>query len=152
MKHTYPIFIADENEALLDGLVSIISQEQAFEVIGTARSRKELEAKALACSSNVFLLDMDLAYPDESGLPECISERTDGSKIIILTEHWEHSLIKRIMASGVKGCLRKSCDAIELIYAIHSVVGGKSYISGFHNADIQLAEIENEPIQREIHT
>ena len=58
LKEIYSIFVADSNTALLEGLVSIINQEPTFEVVGTASSKSELEAKVYACAASLFLLDI----------------------------------------------------------------------------------------------
>lgn len=133
MKEIYSIFVADSSTALLEGLVSIINQEPTFEVVGTACSKSELEAKVYACTASLFLLDIDLAGKNGLDYPENGVNQIDASKTILLTDHWEHSLIKRIMASGVMGCLKKSCDANELIYAMNKVLEGNPYFSGYHH-------------------
>jgi len=133
LKEIYSIFVADSNPALLEGLVSIINQEPTFEVVGTASSKSELEAKVIASSASLFILDIDLAGMNGLAYPENAANQINVSKTILLTEHWEHSLIKRIMASGVKGCLRKTCDASELIYAMNRVLDGNPYFSGYHH-------------------
>lgn len=133
LKKIYSIFVADSNTALLEGLVSIINQEPTFEVVGTASSKSELEARVVGCSASLFLLDIDLTGKNGLAYPESTVNKIDVSKTILLTDHWEHSLIKRIMASGVMGCLKKSCDANELIYAMNRVLEGNPYFSGYHH-------------------
>lgn len=131
LKDIYSIFVADSNVALLEGLVSIIGQEPAFEVVGTASNKTGLSMKVPAPLPDLILLDIDLTDSIERGLPENLKGLMESPKIIVLTAHWEHSLIKRIMVSGVMGCLKKSCDATELIYAMNMVLEGNSYFSGF---------------------
>lgn len=133
MKEIYSIFIADSNVALLEGLVSIISQEPTFEVVGTASNKSELSLKAPDPLPDLLLLDVDLTDLIGRGLPKDLNRLMEESKIILITEHWENSLIKRIKASGVMGCLKKSCDATELIYAMNRVLEGNPYFSGFHH-------------------
>lgn len=133
MNNIYSIFIADSNVALLEGLVSIISQEPAFEVAGTACSKAGLSMKASAPVPDLLLLDIDLTDSIDRGLPENLTGLMKAPKIILLTSHWENSLIKRILASGVMGCLKKSCDSAELIYAMNRVLEGHLYFSGYHH-------------------
>lgn len=140
MKEIYSIFIADSNLALLEGLVSIINQEPTFEVVGTACNTAGLSIKAQSPLPDLILLDVDMTDLTGSGLNGLIEE----SKIVLLTEHWEQSLIKRIMAKGVMGCLRKSCDAGELIYAMNTVLEGKPYFSGFHQKLTEDRKPEND--------
>lgn len=135
MQDIHSIFIADSNEVLLDGLTTVVSQESTLRVIGTARNGKELLDKAARCSPEVYLVDFDL--PDHNGIQisQALLRQKKTSRVILLTDNWENSLIKRIMASGVKGCLHKTCDADELIFAIHRVLDGKHYFSGYHNEE-----------------
>jgi two-component system, NarL family, response regulator DesR len=128
---TYPIFIADHNQDLLDGLTNIIGQEPAFKVVGTARSVKELMEKSACSAPQIFLVDFDLPELNGMHVSQYLLNRRKPVKAIILTDHWEKSLIKRIIALGVMGCLLKTCDADELIFAIHQVLAGKTYYPGF---------------------
>lgn len=131
MANIHPIFIAESNEIILDGLTTILSLEPDLRIVGTARNDMELVEKSLSCSPEVFLLDYDLLFRNGSQLSKKMKIRASDAKIIMLTDHWEKSLIKRMMADGVMGCLRKTCDANELIFAINQVVNGKSYFSEF---------------------
>ncbi len=114
LKEIYSIFVADSNPALLEGLVSIINQEPTFEVVGTAGSKSELEAKVNASSASLFILDIDLAGMNGLAYPENAANQINVSKTILLT-------------------LRKTCDASELIYAMNRVLDGNPYFSGYHH-------------------
>ncbi|MBE0661403.1 MAG: response regulator transcription factor [Bacteroidales bacterium] len=138
MQGTHSIFIADHNAALLDGLANIISQEPAFKVIGTARSVKELMDKAACSAPEIFLVDSDLPQLNGDQISPYFLRRKKPVKIIMLTDHWEKSLIKRIIALGVMGCLLKTCDADELIFAIHQVLAGKTYYPGFTEDQLNI--------------
>lgn len=127
----HPIFIADSNEALLDGLTSILSLEPGLKIVGTARNSRELAEKSLSCSPEIYLVDYELLYHNGSQLSQRLMQKDKPGRIIMLTDHWEKSLIKRTMAAGVMGCLRKTCDANELVFAIHQVMSGKTYFSEF---------------------
>jgi len=131
LKEVFSIFIADTNVALLEGLVSIINQEPTFEVVGTASDKTGLTMKMPAPFPDLILLDVDITDLIGRRLPENQSRLIEASKIILLTDHWEHSLFKRMKALGVMGCLKKSCDAAELIYAMNRVLEGNPYFSGF---------------------
>jgi len=131
MAGIHPIFIADSNQLLLDGLSSILSLEPTLQVIGTASHARELAEKTMRCSPEIILVDYDLYQMNVFQSGKQLVTREKNPCLIILTDHWENSLIRRIKAAGAMGCLRKTCDANELIYAIQQVLDGKSYFSGF---------------------
>lgn len=143
MKEIYSILVADSNLALLEGLVSIINQEPAFEVVGTASSKSELYIKVSSPVHDLLILDIELTGLIGRGHPENLIGLTELSKIILLTDDCEHSLIKRIKTSGAMGCLKKSCDAAELIYAMNAVLEGNPYFSEFHHKMAHEQKYEN---------
>lgn len=131
MKGIYSIFVGDSNVALLEGLVSIINQEPTFEVVGTACSKTGFSMELPAPLPDLILLDVDMTDLVGGRPPEILNGLMELPKIILLTEHCEHSLLKRMKASGVMGCLKKSCDATELFHAMNTVLEGNPYFSGF---------------------
>jgi two-component system, NarL family, response regulator DegU len=141
---THSIFIADHNEALLDGLTKIISQEPAFKVVCTARNGMELMDKAARCAPEIFLVDFDLPQLNGLQVSQYLKNHRNPARIIMLTDHWESSLIKRIIALGVMGCLLKTCDADELIFAIHQVLAGKPYYPGFSVDQLRMFQQDND--------
>jgi DNA-binding NarL/FixJ family response regulator len=131
VQKTHKILIAEGNEYLLEGLVAVIAQESNFNIVGTARNEKELIIEAVQCSPEICLVDFDLPGLNGIHVSQALLERNKTFKIIILIDSWENSLIRRIRATGVTGCLLKSCDANEIIYAIYQVLNGNEYFSGY---------------------
>lgn len=141
---THTIFIADHNQELLDGLTNIIRQEPAFRVVGTALSVKELMDKVACRAPEIFLVDSDLPELNGLHISQYFTSSKYQAKMIMLTDHWENSLIKRIIALGVMGCLLKTCDADELILAIHQVLAGKAYYPGFSDDQLKVFQHDND--------
>ena len=135
MKSDHPVFIAEGNEALLDGLAAIISQEPGYRVAGTASTGHDLVHKASICTPEVFLLDIDLPLFNALQESKAIMSINSSLKVVILSNDCENSLVKRLLACGIKGCLRKTCDANELFFALKQVIGGKAYFSGIKTGD-----------------
>lgn len=144
MQITHPIFIADHNQDLLDGLTNIIGQEPAFRVVGTALSVKELMEKAACSAPEIFLVDSDLPELNGLHISQYFLNRSKPVKVIMLTDHWENSLIKRIISLGIMGCLHKTCDADELILAIHQVLAGKAYYPGFSEDQLKILQQDSD--------
>jgi two-component system, NarL family, response regulator DesR len=140
---THTIFIADHNQELLDGLTNIIRQEPVFRVVGTAMSVNELMDNAACRAPEIFLVDSDLPGLNDLHIAQYFLSRKYLAKMIMLTDHWENSLIKRLIAMGVMGCLLKTCDADELILAIHQVLAGKTYYPGFSDDHLKMFQRDN---------
>ncbi len=127
LKRTYAILIADDHEEMLQGLDSLLGQEEGFEVVGLARTGDELVAKAAELSPDLCLVDYEM--PGLNGLlaSQFMLKKNEQLKIIILTMHNENSLRKRIKALGIKGYLLKDCENSELLKAIGLVLNGETY-------------------------
>jgi DNA-binding NarL/FixJ family response regulator len=139
----HPVIIADTNKVLLDGLAIILGRDPAFRVVGTARNAKELLENAMHGQSIVYLIDYEMYQIEDLRILLLSGKVENGSGIIILTDHWEPSLVKRIMAAGVSGCLPKTCDANELMFAIHQVLTGKIYFSCFAQNETNNSDEES---------
>jgi DNA-binding NarL/FixJ family response regulator len=124
---THSILIADDNEVLLDGFTAIITRDPSLRVVATAGNGKELINKVLQLSPEVCLIDMEMPDMNGLGVSEILHKHNAVLKIIILSNHKENSLIKRIRAAGINGFLLKNCDSEELLFAIREVIKGSTY-------------------------
>lgn len=127
--NNYHILLADDHELILSSLKSLINSEENLKVTGTfATGRTLIEA---IDNEIPDLCIIDLNMPGLTGLEtaEILLKKHESLKILILTMHKEHSLIKKMMQIGIKGYVPKSCDRDEFIFAIQQVLKGKTYFS-----------------------
>lgn len=118
------ILIADDQELIRDSLQLLISSDERFEVIGTARDGKEVVEMALKYKPDVIL--MDIRMPKINGL-ECvhlIKEKESKIKIIILTTFDDDEYVYDAVKYGADGFLLKGISRNDLLSSIVTVHGG----------------------------
>lgn len=123
------IVLAEDHTILREGLKSLLSSSQDFEVIGEAADGRE----AIRCIEKLKpdLILIDLSMPRMNGM-EAIREIRRLSKevkIIVLTVHKSEEYILASFKAGADGYVLKDATHEELLMAIKSVLKGKNYIS-----------------------
>jgi len=123
------IVLAEDHTILREGLKSLLSSSQDFEVIGEAGDGRE----AIRCVEKLKpdLILIDLSMPRMNGM-EAIREIRRLSKevkILVLTVHKSEEYILATFKAGADGYVLKDATHEELLMAIKSVLKGKNYIS-----------------------
>lgn len=123
------IVLAEDHTILREGLKSLLSSSQDFEVIGEAADGRE----AIRCVEKLKpdLILIDLSMPRMNGM-EAIREIRRISKevkILVLTVHKSEEYILATFKAGADGYVLKDATHEELLMAIKSVLKGRNYIS-----------------------
>jgi DNA-binding NarL/FixJ family response regulator len=123
------IFIADDHAMFAEGLESLLSDEEDFEVCGYARNGEQVLTCVPQLQPDVLLLDINL--PDRSGLDVCKQLRMEcpSVKILALSMHNDESYISAMLGHGAQGYILKSTGRVELCQAIRALAAGKTYFS-----------------------
>ena len=123
------IVIAEDQKILREGLKSLLSSNDDFEVVGEA----ENGIHALRCVAEFSpgLLLLDLSMPKMSGISVIkeVKNQFNKTKILVLTVHESEEYILEVFKSGADGYCLKDASHSELLVAIKSVLSGKRYIS-----------------------
>ncbi|MEQ8472999.1 MAG: response regulator transcription factor [Marinoscillum sp.] len=128
------IFLTDDHAVLIGGLQKIIEAEHDLEVVGTAGDVQSTMDKLTQIKVDLLITDYNL--PDEDGLTlvRKVKRKYPDVKILVLSMHDEAHLVKEILKEGVDGYLIKKDSHNELINAIYSIKGGKTYLSSDVNS------------------
>lgn len=127
LKHK--VMVVEDHTLLRQGLISIISASDNFEVIAEADNGRD--AIRLSHSTNPELILMDLSMPDLNGIEAIIEikKRSPQIKIIVLTIHNAEEYVKQALKAGVEGYVLKNSSGSELLFAMNSVLNENSYLS-----------------------
>lgn len=123
------IVIAEDHTILREGLKSLLSSSQEFDIVGEAGNGRE----AVQCVEKYKpdLILTDLSMPRMNGMEAIreIKRQSPKTKILVLTVHKAEEYILNALKAGADGYLLKDSTHTELVMAVKKVLGGKYYIS-----------------------
>jgi len=122
------LFIVDDHYMVIEGIHSILQNENSIEWMGHASNADSCLAFLKNQRPDVIL--MDISMPGMSGIELCklVRESYPSIYIIGLSTFNQQSFIKKMMDVGASGYLLKNATRQELIFAINEVSKGKMYV------------------------
>ena len=123
------LLICDDHALFREGLRAILREQQAFEVVGDAKSGTEAVAAARSLRPDVVLMDIDM--PELTGL-EATRRIVDARlpcRVLILSLYDDEDLIAGCLDAGAAGYVLKDGPSAQLLYAIEAVHRGERYVS-----------------------
>ena len=122
------IFLVDDHKLFIEGIVSLLSDEECLEFTGYSLSPLEVRNTLDDIEADVFIVDINM--PEMSGvvLTQYIMDKRPGSRILALTMYNDFRHIEKMIKSGALGYTLKSDSLEELINAIKTVARGRKYI------------------------
>lgn len=123
------LLIVDDHQMFVQGLQHLLGQEDDIKIVGKCLTGNKVFEKGLLDDVDIILLDINL--PEINGLEICKRLKISHPqvKILVLSMHDEESYITQILDSGALGYILKNTGREELVRAIRTVAGGKSYFS-----------------------
>ena len=123
------IVIAEDQKILREGLISLLSSGDDFEIVGEAEDGLSAVRCVERCNPDLLLLD--LSMPKMSGISAIkeIKSQIPQTKILVLTIHETEEYILEVFKSGADGYCLKDASHSELLVAIKSVLSGNRFIS-----------------------
>lgn len=123
------ILIADDHTMFVDGIESILKQEQLIEVVGKCFDGITIFDILKEKEVDVLLLDVNL--PGMNGIDVCkrLAKEHPSVRVLALSMYNEESFITEILKNGALGYILKNTGRTELLKAIEQVNQRKSYFS-----------------------
>ncbi|MFN0033720.1 MAG: response regulator [Saprospiraceae bacterium] len=124
------IFIADDIEMVLNGLLGFITPEPDMEVAGTASDGEELLQLLDKSPGKANFLLVDVNMPKLDGLKAIakIREKDQNIKIVVMTIFASRDFMVDAMRVGANGFIAKSRGRKEFVETIRRVHGGETII------------------------
>jgi DNA-binding NarL/FixJ family response regulator len=122
------IVIADDHTLFLDGICSLLQEEDNLLITHTAANGKELLDLLSIEQPDIVLLDINMPFINGLEATKHIRQLYPCTRIIILSSYNEPHLITQARNNGANGYLVKNCNKEELVHTIRLVhAGGASY-------------------------
>jgi DNA-binding NarL/FixJ family response regulator len=129
MQEKKTVVIAEDHTILREGLKALLNATDDLKVIGEAKDGME----AIRCINQKTpdLVLLDISMPKMGGISVIkeICGKVPETKIVALTMHREEEYALEAFKSGANGYCLKTSNHDELLFAIRTVLSGKTYVS-----------------------
>jgi len=123
------ILLADDHTVLSDGLRILIESQAETRVIAVATDGRQTVQMAQELRPDLVL--MDVSMPGLNGIEAArqIHAACPEAHLLMLSMHADMEYVHRAMEAGAQGYILKESAGAEVLQAIHTVLGGKTYFS-----------------------
>lgn len=121
--------MADDHTLVRRAIVSLLSLEPDFAVVGEAADGRT--AVELAGSHEPDVVLMDISMPLLNGLEatRLIKKKSPHIRVLVLSAHDNEEYVLQVIRCGADGYLLKNSPAEDLVAAIRSVQNGQAFFS-----------------------
>ena len=123
------VFITDDHYMVVEGIRSLLKQDEQIEFIGHASNAASCLAFLRQEQPDVIL--MDISMPDKNGMELCLEVKTayPAIQILGLSTFDQNAFIQKMLENGASGYVLKNASKQELSKAIQLVYQGQRYLS-----------------------
>jgi len=121
------LFIVDDHQLVIDGLKSLLHQEDQYTIVGS--SNRPEEVLGLIEELHVDLLLTDINMPGMSGveLTRNVKKRFPKIKILALSMFGERQVVREMIDAGISGYILKNTGKQELLEALGKLACGQNF-------------------------
>ncbi|NAS31677.1 response regulator [Flavobacteriaceae bacterium R38] len=119
--------IAEDHQALIDGIQLLLEYEEDIEIVGFANDGEALMDIVARKQPKIVLTDIRM--PKIDGIVACklIKKEYPHIKVIAFTMFDQEEAVKQMLEAGADGYLLKNSELKNVLIAIKQVINGKSY-------------------------
>ena len=123
------ILIADDHEMVRAGLASMLARDAGNEVVGEAANGREAVDLARKLQPDVVFCDVTMPVLNGIEATRQIHELSADIKVIIISVHYDQTMVTEALRAGASGYLLKTSAAVELTLALRAAREGATYLS-----------------------
>ena len=123
------ILIVEDNEAVRQGLRTLLESREEWRVVGEAGGGREAVEKASKLRPDMVILDYSLPELDGLSAAVLIRKAVPQAELMVLTQHDAPYTVRRALDAGVRGYVVKSDAGHDLMAAVEAVCQHKVFIS-----------------------
>lgn len=144
------ILLVDDHTLIREGIKGVLN-DAGFQRIYEASNGEEALEALKKHDARLVLMDINMEPMGGIDCTKIISEQFPLVQVIALTQVTESQYVKQMLEAGAKGYVLKNASKSELLLAIESVLGGKSYFgSEVGKAIIDYYQNKGSQIQAEV--
>lgn len=112
------VLVADDQQLMRDGLVSLLALQEGIEVVGAAANGQEAVEKALELRPDVILMDVRMPVMDGVEATAQVRHQVPTCQVLVLTTFDDDEYIVEALRAGARGYLLKDIPAPDLAKAV----------------------------------
>jgi len=128
------LLIADDHQMVIDGLVSVLKEENELELLKPVNNGQELLREVRRSSPDVILLDLNMPRLDGIETLTILNKDFPQIKVLILSSYNHPELIEEVKKLGAKGYLIKDTPYPFLRQSILNVAEGINWVQNIDNS------------------
>jgi len=115
------VVIADDHHVFRMGLHKLLDNVSGISVVGEAADTAATVAAVVEHEPDVAIVDLHM--PGGGGVEATEQIRRAGvrTRILVLTMHADHAMVRQAIRAGARGYLLKDAEPDEIIRAVHAV-------------------------------
>jgi len=131
------VLIVDDHMIVVEGIRRLVSEQEDFQVVGTASDGLEAFRKVKALKPDIVI--MDIAMPNLDGIEATheIKKWNDRIGVIIFTMYSDTAHAVSLFRQGISGYVLKGEPINDLLLALKAVREGGTYFSAAVNESIR---------------
>lgn len=139
MKPKINIFIVDDHQIVIDGLLAILKDAETINICGYSNGDNNATEEIINSNSDIVLMDISLENLSGIDVTKDIVSKNKKIKIIMLSMYNSEEVIFSAIDAGASGYLPKNTTKEEIVKAINTVYSGKTYF----NSEIASVMLES---------
>nr|WP_195909319.1 response regulator transcription factor [Microlunatus sp. Gsoil 973] len=124
MRRDVSVIVADDQDIVRDGLVTVLSLVDGIHVAGSASNGQEACELVEATHPDVVLMDLRMPVMDGVAATARILAEHPGTGVLVLTTFDDDASIAGALRAGARGYLTKDASREDIATAIRSVARG----------------------------
>ena len=128
MSPSIRILVADDHPVVREGLVSMLSTEADFEVVGQVATGEDAIRNAARLEPDLLFLDLEMPGPGGVEVIERVQAEAPEVRIVVFTAFDRDEQIMGVIEAGADGYLLKGTPREEVFRAVRVIHAGGSLI------------------------
>ncbi len=133
------IALIDDHKIVRQGLKELIEKLGNYSIVEEYEDG-ETFLSSLPLENHIDLYILDYSMPNLNGVEvlKLLEQKEEDYKVLLLTQHFDETIINEAYTHGARGFLNKNCTAHDLKYAIDNIIK-----IGYNNVSEILKRVKN---------
>jgi signal transduction histidine kinase len=130
------VLVAEDEEAVREALVDLLSSDAAIEVVGSAKDTDEAIQMATDCKPDVALVDVKMPGGGGARAAREIRANSPQTHVVALSAYEDRRTVLEMLRAGVVGYVVKGTSADEILRTVRRSLRGQGSLSVEVTADV----------------